>query len=82
MNTEITEKESEMIINADRIKSGLKPDSGHRSASFLTQEELMSEKLFTLMVMMEYKEFYFKLMEDLMEKLEFMNIYLILQAVQ
>ena len=39
---------AKIIVEADRVGSGLKPDSGHRSASFLTLEDLQQGKTFTI----------------------------------
>lgn len=39
---------AERFLNANRIKSGLKADSGHRAASFLTKEQLESGKTFII----------------------------------
>ncbi|QGU11975.1 filamentous hemagglutinin N-terminal domain-containing protein [Leclercia sp. J807] len=36
------------ILKADRIGSGLKPDPTHRGASYLSREQLMEGKVFTL----------------------------------
>lgn len=36
------------ILEADRIGSGLKPDPTHRGASYLSREQLMSGKVFTI----------------------------------
>jgi hypothetical protein len=42
------DKTAQKIIEGDRVGSGLKPDSGHRSASFLTKEQMAQGKTFTI----------------------------------
>ncbi|WP_222115803.1 hypothetical protein [Chromobacterium vaccinii] len=36
------------ILKADRVGSGLKPDISHRGASYLSREQLMGGKVFTV----------------------------------
>ena len=42
------ETAAELILNAERIGSGLKADTSHRSASFLSKEQLEAGKTFAL----------------------------------
>ncbi|MGF6907858.1 hypothetical protein [Fusobacterium sp. PH5-44] len=42
-----TKKVAEKIINAERIKSGLKADNYHRAASYLTKKELSKGQVFS-----------------------------------